>query len=71
MVLLDQGRLYIEHVVVYSDSINALDIFQRSGTHTRATKTVIQSTLLREAISTTKELDALGVRVELRRNFAE
>lgn len=59
----DRGSSCVEHVVVYSDSINALNLFQRNWKDPR---TAGKLAPLEEAISAAAELDALGVRVELR-----
>lgn len=59
----DRGSSCVEHVVVYSDSIIALKAFQCNG---RDPRKVSKYAPLKEAISAAAELDALGVRVELR-----
>ena len=59
----DLGSSCVEYVVVYSDSITALDLFQRNG---KDPKRVRKFVSLEEAILAAAELDALGVRVELR-----
>lgn len=61
----DQGSSCVEHVVIYSDSANALKLFQRN-TRKREPRKARKFAPLEEAISAAAELDASGVWVDLR-----